>query len=67
MQLTENFTCYVTKDGAHFALLNSSNASVDGGYSFGERAQFEDNGRTYSVTILGSTGSNSYAVDLNQL
>ena len=53
-RLTQNFECWVTKDGKHFAVHNISKNNVDGGYKLGEIAEFEDNGQKYSVTITDS-------------
>jgi len=65
VQLTENFTCFVTKDEEHFAVHNTKTNAVDGGYGLSERAHFKDEGVNYSVTIFRKgEEKDSYSVDL---
>jgi hypothetical protein len=50
-KLTQNFECWISKDGHHFTVHNTASNTADGGYKLGEYAEFEDNGMKYKVTI----------------
>lgn len=50
-KISNNFECWITKDGEHFAVHNTASNSVDGGYKLGEYAEFNEAGNTYQVTI----------------
>lgn len=60
--LTQNFECWISKDGDHFTVHNIAKHSADGGYRLGEYAEFEDDGVKYRVTI-----SKSDIVDLQRI
>jgi hypothetical protein len=49
--ITTNYQCWVTTDGAHFAVHNKLNKEVYGGYALGTYATFTDNLTSYRVTI----------------
>jgi len=50
-KITNNFKCWITKDGEHFAIQNIPENSVDGGYELGEFVEVKDGSRKYLVTI----------------
>lgn len=50
-KISNNFRCWITKDGEHFAIQNISENSVDGGYALGEFAEVNDGSKKYMVTI----------------
>lgn len=50
-KLTQNFECWITKDGQHFTVHNIPSNSADSGYKLGEYTEFEDDGEKYKVTI----------------
>lgn len=53
-KLSQNFDCWISKDGHHFTVHNISNNTADGGYKLGDYAEFEDKGIKYRVTITNS-------------
>lgn len=61
-KLTQNFECWISRDGHHFTVHNIPNNSADGGYKLGEYAEFEDKGIKYKVTV-----TNSDTVDIQQV
>ena len=66
MQLTENYLCYVTKDGGFFAIQNTTTGVVDAGYRLSERAFFVDKGVKYSITMTKSNTEKAYHVDCKE-
>ena len=50
-KITNNYRCWITKDGEHFAIQNIPENSVDGGYKLGEFAEVKDGSKKYLVTI----------------
>jgi hypothetical protein len=60
--LTQNYECWISKDGDHFTVHNIAANSADGGYKLGEYAEFKDGNVKYKVTI-----SKSDTVDLQRV
>ena len=64
--LTNNFECWISKDGQHFTVHDIKNNSADGGYELGEYAKFDDEGVKYLVTMNASDDSEIGTVDLKK-